>query len=171
MNHETCVFCTGSTRTGVVTHVKHESIIMSRNCGSAYRCLTPASAVPGAKLEATSISPHLLYGVRTIYSSFFLLQRRASHTKMFRSSLTRLAEASQPPFLTNPYKAQKEWPPDFTKLHTKYQFHLERKYRRRAKLRYARPRWTKAVKIAASGSSLCKRSPDDINLSHCSLLE
>ncbi|KAF6240688.1 hypothetical protein HO173_001360 [Letharia columbiana] len=67
--------------------------------------------------------------------------------------MRRLAEAPQHTIHNNPYKAQKEWPPDFTKLHPKYQFRLERRYRRRAKLRYSRPRWTKAVKLAASGSS------------------
>ncbi len=75
---------------------------------------------------------------------------------MFRSTLRRLAEAPQHTIHSNPYKAQKEWPPDFTKLHPKYQFRLERRYRRRAKLRYSRPWWTKTVKLAASGSSFCK---------------
>ena len=73
---------------------------------------------------------------------------------MFRSTLRRMAEASQIIIRTNPYKAQKEWPPDFAKLHPRYQFRLERKYRRRAKLRYLRPGWVKAVKIAAPTSSI-----------------
>ncbi|CAD6594207.1 MAG: hypothetical protein ASARMPRED_008842 [Alectoria sarmentosa] len=72
---------------------------------------------------------------------------------MFRSTMRRLGEAPQLTIRNNPYKAQKEWPPDFTKLNPKYQFRLERRYRRRAKLRYSRPQWTKAVKLAASGSS------------------
>ena len=77
---------------------------------------------------------------------------------MFRPTLRRLAEAPRLTLNANPYKAQKEWPPDFTKLHPKHQFRLERRYRRRAKLRYSRPRWTKAVKLAASGSSFCQCS-------------
>lgn len=75
---------------------------------------------------------------------------------MFRPSTRRLAEAI--PKLTgqkNPYKAQKEWPPDFSKLHPKHQFRLERRYRRRSKLKWARPRWTKAVKLTSWGSSAC----------------
>ncbi|ERF68418.1 hypothetical protein EPUS_03736 [Endocarpon pusillum Z07020] len=48
---------------------------------------------------------------------------------------------------TNPYRARKTWPPDFTTLHPKHQFHFEKTYRRRAKLKYARPRWTKGTKI------------------------
>ncbi len=75
---------------------------------------------------------------------------------MLKASLRRLAEAG--PKLTihnNPYKAQKQWPPDFSKLHPKHQFRFERKYRRRSKLKWARPRWVKGVKLAAWGSSLC----------------
>ncbi|KAA6414612.1 MAG: hypothetical protein FRX48_01362 [Lasallia pustulata] len=55
---------------------------------------------------------------------------------------------------TNPYKAQRLWPPDFDKLHPKHQFRLERRYRRRAKLKWARPRWTKAVKLTQWGAGL-----------------
>ncbi|MCJ1453574.1 hypothetical protein MMC28_003921 [Mycoblastus sanguinarius] len=75
---------------------------------------------------------------------------------MFRPSLRRLAEAPQPKLTIykNPYKAQKTWPPDFSKLHPKHQFRLERIYRRRSKQKWARPRWTKAVKLTAWGSSL-----------------
>ncbi|KAK3173061.1 hypothetical protein OEA41_006390 [Lepraria neglecta] len=74
---------------------------------------------------------------------------------MLRPSFRRLSSAL--PKLTihnNPYKAQKQWPPDFTKLHPKHQFRFERKYRRRAKLKWARPRWVKGVKLAAWGSCL-----------------
>ncbi len=47
----------------------------------------------------------------------------------------------------NPYRARKKWPPDFKTLHPKHQFHYEKTYRRRMKLKYARPRWTKATKL------------------------
>lgn len=57
---------------------------------------------------------------------------------------------------TNPYKAQRLWPPNFDKLHPKDQFRLERRYRRRAKLKYARPQWTKAVKLTQWGAGLCE---------------
>jgi hypothetical protein len=46
------------------------------------------------------------------------------------------------------FKARRPWPPDFSLLTQKEQFRLERKYRRRAKLKWARPRLQKAVKIA-----------------------
>lgn len=56
----------------------------------------------------------------------------------------------------NPYKAKRTWPPDFTQLSQKHQFRMERRYRRRAKLKWARPQWTKFVKLAQWGSILCK---------------
>ncbi|KAL9120278.1 MAG: hypothetical protein Q9187_003166 [Circinaria calcarea] len=64
--------------------------------------------------------------------------------------------AKVPPFNvdTNPYKAQKTWPPDFSKMDPKHQFRLERRYRRRSKLAWTRPRWNKAVKLAQWGSGL-----------------
>ncbi|GLA24875.1 hypothetical protein M752DRAFT_332277 [Aspergillus phoenicis ATCC 13157] len=47
----------------------------------------------------------------------------------------------------SPYKPKRQWPPDMSKLSPKHQFRLERKYRRRAALKYARPKWVKATKI------------------------
>ena len=52
------------------------------------------------------------------------------------------------------YRANKTWPPDFERLPEKHKFRLERKYRRRSKMRMARPRWTKGVKLAQYGSIL-----------------
>ena len=52
------------------------------------------------------------------------------------------------------YPAKKAWPPDFERLTDKHKFRLERKYRRRAKLKYARPQWNKAVKLAQYTSIL-----------------
>lgn len=72
-------------------------------------------------------------------------------------TVIRRAMSSKPAFdiYSNPYKAKRLWPPDFTKLSQKHQFRLERRYRRRAKLKWARPKWTKAVKIAQMSSILC----------------
>ena len=58
-----------------------------------------------------------------------------------------------------PYKARKPWPPDFSKLDPKYQFRLERRYRRRTKLKWARPKWVKGVKLAQWGICLCAFLP------------
>jgi hypothetical protein len=49
--------------------------------------------------------------------------------------------------INNPYRARKKWPPNFKNLHPKHQFRYEKTYRRRMKLKYARPTWTKATKI------------------------
>ena len=53
------------------------------------------------------------------------------------------------------YKARHPWPPDFTLLSQKEQFRLERRYRRRAKLKWARPQLMKAVTFAQWGSVAC----------------
>jgi hypothetical protein len=55
----------------------------------------------------------------------------------------------------NPYRAKRLWPPDFAKLSPKQQFRLERKYKRRAKLKWARPRWTKFTKIVQMSAITC----------------
>jgi len=62
-------------------------------------------------------------------------------------------------FENNPFKAQKQWPPDFSKLSAKHQFRLERRYRRRAKLAWARPQWVKATKLIQYGVTLCTLIP------------
>ncbi|CAL5874774.1 uncharacterized protein PFLUO_LOCUS9076 [Penicillium psychrofluorescens] len=46
------------------------------------------------------------------------------------------------------YKPKRQWPPDMSKLSQKHQFRLERKYRRRAALKYARPKFIKGVTLA-----------------------
>ncbi|KAJ5460319.1 uncharacterized protein N7458_001871 [Penicillium daleae] len=48
----------------------------------------------------------------------------------------------------SPYKPKRQWPPDMSKLSPKHQFRLERKYRRRAALKYARPKFIKTVTLA-----------------------
>ena len=84
--------------------------------------------------------------------------REYLHEIMFRATLLRAAEASLGAIKTpisNPYKAQKQWPPDFAKINPKHQFRLERRYRRRAKLKYARPQWMKYTKLLQWGG--CSR--------------
>lgn len=74
---------------------------------------------------------------------------------MFRSKVKQLSEAPKLTIRNNPYKARKKWPPDLSKLHPRYQFRFERKYRRRAKLRYLPTGWVRGVKLAANGSVFC----------------
>ncbi|KAJ5230553.1 hypothetical protein N7489_011261 [Penicillium chrysogenum] len=60
-------------------------------------------------------------------------------------------DSSPPPSFEDvyysPYQPKRQWPPDMSKLSPKHQFRLERKYRRRAALKYARPKFTKAVTL------------------------
>jgi len=68
-----------------------------------------------------------------------------------KSTMARLAASPTEPipydFDANPYKAKQTWPPDFQKLSPKHQFRLERRYKRRAQLKWARPRWMVATKL------------------------
>lgn len=102
----------------------------------------------------TSPSSHLfcLYWLRwhlppssSMSGLFAGLFRRAPQTPAIVPKFPFTAE-------TNPYRCKRTWPPDFTQLSTKHQFRLERRYRRRSKLKWARPNWTKFVKLAQSGS-------------------
>lgn len=90
------------------------------------------------------------YHIEHTTPPFLPLERKRKHT-MFPTPI-RLAEPeSYKPYL-NAYKAKKTWPPDFSQLSQKHQFRLERRYRRRTKLAWARPRWNKMVKLATWGS-------------------
>jgi hypothetical protein len=60
---------------------------------------------------------------------------------------------------TNPYKAQRLWPPDFSKMDPKHQFRLERRYRRRAKMTYLRPGWVRGIKFAQYSISMRRYCP------------
>ncbi|KAH1554591.1 hypothetical protein KXX57_005196 [Aspergillus fumigatus] len=51
----------------------------------------------------------------------------------------------------SPYKPKRQWPPDMSRLSPKHQFRLERKYRRRAALKFARPKWVKTTKLIQWG--------------------
>lgn len=76
---------------------------------------------------------------------------------MLRTLVRRAAERPRSAFdiNNNPYKAKRVWPPDFSKLPPKHQFRLERKYRRRSQLKWARPRWNKFVKLAQWATISC----------------
>lgn len=79
------------------------------------------------------------------------------HQQTMIPTLIRRAVQENPvPYIyRNQYKAKRTWPPDFSKLSPRHQFRLERRYRRRTKLKWARPRWTKAVKITQLASVTC----------------
>ncbi|KAJ5375048.1 hypothetical protein N7517_007054 [Penicillium concentricum] len=68
----------------------------------------------------------------------------------FRLSANKTYKSPPPSFedaYYSPYQPKRQWPPDMSKLSPKHQFRLERKYRRRAALKYARPTFMKATLI------------------------
>ncbi|KAI9885247.1 MAG: cytosolic leucyl tRNA synthetase [Watsoniomyces obsoletus] len=73
---------------------------------------------------------------------------------MFPSRFRQLAATLQPhrDASTSIFKAKKQWPPDFSKLAPKHQLRLERRYKRRTKLKWMRPGWVKAMTLAQWGS-------------------
>lgn len=80
-----------------------------------------------------------------------------SSLRMFSSPILQQALGQGPSYVeTNPYRAKRLWPPDFKTLSPKEQFKLERRYRRRSKLAWARPKWTKFTKIAQLGTISCE---------------
>ena len=111
--------------------------------------------VDRAREDRTYLSIHS--HVYCLYSQAAL---RPNPDAMFSSAVLQ-ALAQQPDVSTihtNPFKAKRAWPPDFSKLPDRQQFRLERKYRRRTKLKYARPNWMKATKLAQWGAIGCKAS-------------
>ena len=120
-----------------------------------------------AKLPPQS-QPQSVATMIILHSSRHFLFDYSIHLKVYRlvemfRTLIRRQEynAANAPLrsYSNPYKAKKTWPPDFTKLSHKYQFRLERRYRRRTKLKWARPKWHKFVKTMTWGSILCMSRP------------
>ncbi|EGP92243.1 unnamed protein product [Zymoseptoria tritici ST99CH_1A5] len=75
-------------------------------------------------------------------------------SSLFRRAPQAPANAIVFPFTieANPYRCKRIWPPEFENLSEKHKFRLERRYRRRAKLKWARPNWTKGVKLATWAS-------------------
>ncbi|RMJ28155.1 hypothetical protein PHISP_01009 [Aspergillus sp. HF37] len=59
----------------------------------------------------------------------------------------------------SPHQPKRQWPPDISKLSSKHQFRLERKYRRRAALKWERPQWKKWTKIMQYGLYACRVVP------------
>lgn len=75
--------------------------------------------------------------------------------------LSRLFGRSRKPlvpfdFKKNKFKAKKKWPPDIKMLPPGEQFKFERSYRRRAKLKWARPRWNKWLTVVQWTSISCR---------------
>ncbi|KAJ6029541.1 hypothetical protein N7444_012528 [Penicillium canescens] len=124
---------------------------------SSARCV-PSSATASASKLPTSRTPwHLTTTLRTPTSRTFTTTPRTRFTSTaptkdspFRMSTTKPENTAPPSFddvYYSPYQPKRQWPPDMSKLSPKHQFRLERKYRRRAALKYARPKFMKAVTL------------------------
>jgi hypothetical protein len=90
-------------------------------------------------------------------SSLALSHVKLTNVEMFKATLSLAKDVTPIPSIlkSNPFKAQKIWPPDFTQMNPRQQFRLERRYRRRAKLKYMRPRWDKGIKLTSWMACLC----------------
>ncbi|OJJ89167.1 uncharacterized protein ASPGLDRAFT_41112 [Aspergillus glaucus CBS 516.65] len=86
-------------------------------------------------------------------SSPFRLSSNTNHTTNPNDAhdLEQDLDPSDPLSRYAQYKPKRQWPPDMSKLSQKHQFRLERKYRRRAALKFARPKWTKGTKLVQWG--------------------
>ncbi|KAJ5783344.1 uncharacterized protein N7518_009021 [Penicillium psychrosexuale] len=110
--------------------------------------LTSASA---CKLQLTRPSWHLSPSTTRLFTTTpftaFTASPPTKDPSPFRLSANK-PDSSPPSFedvYYSPYQPKRQWPPDMSKLSPKHQFRLERKYRRRAALKYARPKFMKAV--------------------------
>lgn len=58
-------------------------------------------------------------------------------------------QTTLPPFdfARNRFRAKKSWPPNLRELTEKQQFHFERKFKRRTRLKSIKPQWNKWTKI------------------------
>ncbi|OOF98152.1 hypothetical protein ASPCADRAFT_128330 [Aspergillus carbonarius ITEM 5010] len=101
------------------------------------------SRVSSQRTRALTTTPHL-------HSSPFRLTSTPSPSSSPNDPSE--TEYINPNEYYSPYKPKRQWPPDMSKLSPKHQFRLERKYRRRAALKYARPKWTKATKLVQWGA-------------------
>lgn len=125
-------------------------------CRSALR---PSSRRENYYYYTTTRTRLFTTSTRLSSSSPFRLTSSSSQqsNKPDYSSLPETAEeaAEKQHVYYSPYKPKRQWPPDMSKLSHKHQFRLERKFRRRAALKYARPKWVKATKLVQWGLIGC----------------
>ncbi|EEH40687.2 hypothetical protein PAAG_02663 [Paracoccidioides lutzii Pb01] len=109
------------------------------------------SPVPHLLKSAASPSPFQSIQKCAFNTSISNFSSSSSSSSIESSSSTTGAStpSSQKPETLSiyPFRAKRTWPPDMSKWSPKQQFRLERKYRRRAKLKWARPTWSKWTKI------------------------
>lgn len=116
---------------------------------------------PNTTLSTRQTKPYSTTSSMLSASPFRLTSTPKKHENEHRSEADAEAEAAaaaeeeETEGYYSPYKPKRQWPPDMSKLSPKHQFRLERKYRRRAALKYARPGWVKATKLVQWGVIIC----------------
>ncbi|KAJ5505915.1 hypothetical protein N7453_004872 [Penicillium expansum] len=118
---------------------------------------SPTSTIASAsacKLQLTrpswQLSPSTTRLFTTTPFTAFTASPPTKDPSPFRLSANKTESSPTPSFedvYYSPYQPKRQWPPDMSKLSPKHQFRLERKYRRRAALKYARPKFMKAVTL------------------------
>ncbi|KAJ5202740.1 hypothetical protein N7449_004819 [Penicillium cf. viridicatum] len=116
---------------------------------------TTITSTSSCKLQLTRPSWHLNPSTTRLFTTTpftaFTASPPTKDPSPFRLSANKTDSSPPPSFedvYYSPYQPKRQWPPDMSKLSPKHQFRLERKYRRRAALKYARPKFMKAVTLA-----------------------
>lgn len=91
-----------------------------------------------------------------------VLQRLAIGTR--RSHAIYRSQSRQISIKNNPYKVKRPWPPDYASLPQNYQLRLERRFRRRSKLKWARPRMMKVLDVVQYVSISCASTYELVTL-------
>ncbi|EYE99808.1 uncharacterized protein EURHEDRAFT_407806 [Aspergillus ruber CBS 135680] len=131
--------------TATMTTLSSRSLITSTPTLSPWLTKTLPRNIPKTLTRPFSQTP-------TTASSPFRLSNN-NHTTNLNDAhdLEQDLDPSDPLSHYSQYKPKRQWPPDMSKLSQKHQFRLERKYRRRAALKFARPKWTKGTKLVQWG--------------------
>jgi len=134
------------------TQISHQPtwrLLVRYNIQYCSRSASTKKANPCATQNPTSVSctPRLF---TTTSPARFTTSAILNYSSPFRLSTDKHATPYEYPG-DDPYSQyppKRQWPPDMSKLSPKHQFRLERKYRRRAALKYARPKFIKMVTLA-----------------------
>ncbi|KAL5340495.1 hypothetical protein BJX70DRAFT_109599 [Aspergillus crustosus] len=123
----------------------------SRLCPQLRTASNPQIYTSLSKPQSLSQSPFRIFTTTTsLATSPFRLSSTPSQPPSETPDPNLTSEGEEDSYYS-PYQPKRTWPPDLSKLSPKHQFRLERKYRRRAALKYARPKWMKATKLVQWG--------------------
>ncbi|KAL2005760.1 hypothetical protein VTN00DRAFT_10253 [Thermoascus crustaceus] len=134
-----------------------QSSLLSRSAATSklpIPILRKSTPLPSSTLSSLSQRPFTPSPFPATTSHFFSTsatqQRYQTLEERETPSINTTPDGESLPYYS-PYKPKRQWPPDMSKLSPKHQFRLERKYRRRAALKYARPKWSKGTKLVQWG--------------------